>query len=71
MIFSLFRNGKEVKDEERFRVETDEKLFTFVEMEIWALFVQKHLAFGGIINDETKFIDEAKSMGYSVEPVIS
>lgn len=69
MIFSLFRNGKE-QNPSCFRVETHEELATFAEMEIWARFIHRHYQCGGTIGyNEDAFIEEAKNMGYIIQPI--
>lgn len=70
MMFSLFRNGTEVGNSEYFRIEADEELFNFIEVEIWARFIQRHLDVGGTLKGENRiaFIEEAKLMGYSIQP---
>lgn len=69
MIFSLFRNGKETLNPEFFRIDAKEEHFAIIEAVIWARFIQRHLAMGGIIHHKTNFIIEAQEMGFHVRPV--
>lgn len=73
MIFSLFRNGKETKHPDYFRLYLDhynsDTLQLLVETVIWERFINRHLSCGGIINDKSKFIQEAISMGFSIQSV--
>lgn len=74
IVFSLFRNGKETVNPKWFRARVTyecQQDYTYaIEFEIWMRFIERHKRYGGAITTtDFNFIQEAKSMGFSVQPV--